>query len=186
MKEAKKRTCRLCHETKPLDLFENDMRVKGGITSRCKACKAGMNDRAGALLANMRRRAAIDGSTVDVTREQINALYEAFDGKCAYCGAEEDGEGRRHAVDHVIPVSRGGMHHLSNLVLACNSCNPSKGNKPLATFFIDKKDTGDFPDEHFQMIERFLSVMAGIPPAEYRDLLLQEHAEYTVERMFRE
>lgn len=42
-----------------------------------------------------------------------------------YCGDPETG------VDHVWPLSRGGPDHLSNLVPACWSCNPSKGNRLL-------------------------------------------------------
>ncbi|HEX6293396.1 MAG TPA: HNH endonuclease [Herpetosiphonaceae bacterium] len=30
-------------------------------------------------------------------------------------------------IDHVIPQSKGGTHDLSNLVLACRSCNSRKG-----------------------------------------------------------
>jgi 5-methylcytosine-specific restriction endonuclease McrA len=32
-------------------------------------------------------------------------------------------------VDHVIPRSKGGTDDLSNLVLACNECNRTKGAK---------------------------------------------------------
>lgn len=32
-------------------------------------------------------------------------------------------------VDHVVPVSRGGDHAMTNAVLACNRCNKSKGAK---------------------------------------------------------
>lgn len=33
--------------------------------------------------------------------------------------------------DHFIPFSRGGEHHSTNLVLACQVCNLSKGNRTL-------------------------------------------------------
>lgn len=29
--------------------------------------------------------------------------------------------------DHVVPVSRGGLHRFDNVVLACNRCNARKG-----------------------------------------------------------
>jgi hypothetical protein len=44
---------------------------------------------------------------------------------CAYCGTAEG----TMEVDHIIPVSRGGTDALSNLVLACASCNAQKGDR---------------------------------------------------------
>jgi len=34
-------------------------------------------------------------------------------------------------IDHIIPISKGGKTELSNLVLACESCNESKKAKTL-------------------------------------------------------
>lgn len=42
---------------------------------------------------------------------------------CAYCGDEAN------TVDHVIPISNGGMDNLENLVAACDKCNYGMGNK---------------------------------------------------------
>lgn len=36
--------------------------------------------------------------------------------------------GHRH-VDHIMPLSKGGMHRPSNLAIACASCNSRKGGK---------------------------------------------------------
>lgn len=40
-------------------------------------------------------------------------------------------------VDHVIPKSRGGGAGLWNRVLACPSCNASKGNRTAEAFLLD-------------------------------------------------
>lgn len=46
------------------------------------------------------------------------------DGKmCAYCGL------RGNTVDHIRPVSRGGLSTWRNTVIACVSCNTRKGNR---------------------------------------------------------
>ena len=42
---------------------------------------------------------------------------------CQYCGGEA------HEVDHVVPVSRGGSHLLSNLAASCKGCNASKNHE---------------------------------------------------------
>lgn len=51
--------------------------------------------------------------------------------KCHYCLTETltsiDAGPLRRTVDHVMPVSFGGKDELSNLVLACASCNSRKG-----------------------------------------------------------
>jgi 5-methylcytosine-specific restriction endonuclease McrA len=45
------------------------------------------------------------------------AAYE-----CAYCQASD-----YIAIDHIIPISRGGSDDLENLQFLCRSCNSSKG-----------------------------------------------------------
>ena len=46
---------------------------------------------------------------------------------CHYCKAVSPGTGM--TMDHVIPMSAGGAHDLSNLVVCCKSCNSSKQDK---------------------------------------------------------
>lgn len=48
-------------------------------------------------------------------------------GACAYCGTTD---GPFH-LDHVLPITRGGLDEPGNLTLACRSCNTSKGDKTL-------------------------------------------------------
>jgi 5-methylcytosine-specific restriction endonuclease McrA len=42
---------------------------------------------------------------------------------CFYCG------GLGGTLDHIIPLSKGGLHGIGNLVGACERCNKSKSNK---------------------------------------------------------
>jgi len=44
---------------------------------------------------------------------------------CTYCGAS--GNDTELEIDHIIPVSKGGSNHISNLTTACKSCNMKKG-----------------------------------------------------------
>ncbi len=43
--------------------------------------------------------------------------------ECQYCGVTKD-----LTLDHVMPKSRGGQSHWTNLVTACKKCNSVKGN----------------------------------------------------------
>lgn len=55
--------------------------------------------------------------------------------KCHWCGKKVVRKSKDRAIlatmDHVKPLSKGGVHHLSNLVLACAPCNSFRGNQDL-------------------------------------------------------
>ena len=67
------------------------------------------------------------------TAEDIAQQFERQSGLCYWCGQKV---GRYH-VDHVIPLAKGGSNGPENLVIACASCNHSKGAK-LPHEFSDK------------------------------------------------
>src|SRR5712691_5452039 len=46
--------------------------------------------------------------------------------RCAICGKQHDLE-----IDHIIPVTRGGLASLSNLQVLCSWCNRAKSNHYL-------------------------------------------------------
>lgn len=50
--------------------------------------------------------------------------------RCEACGRHRG----PFEVDHIIALSRGGSHHLSNLQLLCRPCNRSKHNKDQITW----------------------------------------------------
>lgn len=60
-----------------------------------------------------------------VTLEDIRQLYA--NKTCFYCNREL--ADREKAVDHKLPVSRGGTNDMNNLVICCQSCNSKKHNK---------------------------------------------------------
>ncbi len=57
-------------------------------------------------------------------------LLEKFGHRCAYCGTTL----YPLEVEHIIPRSRGGSDRVSNLTIACHSCNQAKGNQTAAEF----------------------------------------------------
>ena len=57
-------------------------------------------------------------------------LLEKWHHQCAYCGAKNV----PLQIEHIAPKSRGGSSRISNLTLACRSCNEKKGTKTSAEF----------------------------------------------------
>lgn len=59
-------------------------------------------------------------------------LLERENRCCIYCGVHASKA--KMEIEHVVPRSRGGTDSLSNLVLACTSCNQAKGNLSLSEY----------------------------------------------------
>jgi len=57
-------------------------------------------------------------------------LLEKWGRKCVYCGKENV----PLEIEHIIPRSRGGSSRISNLALACKTCNKDKGNMTAEEF----------------------------------------------------
>jgi 5-methylcytosine-specific restriction endonuclease McrA len=76
-----------------------------------------------------RRSRKYSAAICDFTKQQWIALQEAFKHRCAYCGKRAKG---KLTQDHIVPLSKGSNHTLSNIVPACLSCNQKKNNgKPI-------------------------------------------------------
>jgi 5-methylcytosine-specific restriction endonuclease McrA len=74
------------------------------------------------------RNGALTGTEI---REYLLAKWGRA---CAYCGAT----GVPLNIDHIRPRSRGGAGRISNLTLACVSCNQAKGSDPVEEFLAHR------------------------------------------------
>ena len=72
-----------------------------------------------------RRSLAIKNGNNTLTSKQIKELMNNHP-YCEYCGVKEN-----LAVEHTIPLSRGGTNSIDNVTVACKSCNSSKSTKLL-------------------------------------------------------
>ncbi len=64
----------------------------------------------------------------DLTATQWRLIKQHYHLRCYYCGKQP----KKLTMDHIIPITKGGNHTMSNIVPACQSCNSRKGNrKPL-------------------------------------------------------
>lgn len=75
------------------------------------------------LNANKRRAHKKNALTQKFSKDQLDQRMSVFGNKCIYCG------GPFQQIDHLIPISKGGPHCLSNFRPSCRSCNNKKSNK---------------------------------------------------------
>jgi HNH endonuclease len=100
----------------------------------------------------------ISEATQEQVRQRANYL-------CEYCHASEQWQYVRFTVDHVIPLSKGGLNSIDNLALACFHCNRQKSDKIAA---IDQQSGSELPlfnprsdswQEHFIWSANGLSII---------------------------
>jgi hypothetical protein len=60
------------------------------------------------------------------------AVYNKYNGRCAYCGCKIDFKDMQ--VDHVVSKRNGGKDDITNLNPACRLCNHYKNADPLESF----------------------------------------------------
>ena len=91
----------------------------------------------------LKARARIDaGSTKKRTRVTVMSVVipasmriwvqDQDRGRCAYCLSPEELSTAKFEVDHIVPVSAGGVTERTDLCLCCPTCNRHKGSSQIA------------------------------------------------------
>lgn len=109
--------------------------VCGRITSNKYCCSAECSNKRSNRIKEVKRRAKLLNALIDedITLEE---LYKRDSGICYICGKKCDWNDRTGnicgnkypSVDHVIPLSKGGLHEWSNVKLAHRICNSRKSD----------------------------------------------------------
>jgi 5-methylcytosine-specific restriction endonuclease McrA len=68
--------------------------------------------------------------------EVLKYLLEKWNRACTYCGARDI----PLQVEHIQAKANGGTDRISNLCLACDSCNKAKGKQDIRVFLAEKPD----------------------------------------------
>lgn len=68
----------------------------------------------------------------------VGAVIQRDGWVCSYCDCDTSIHG--HAIDHVIPLAKGGTNELDNLTMSCKSCNSSKGARILGEEWTPPND----------------------------------------------
>ena len=134
-------TCGECGITKAKSMFPTDARGRA-FPYYCLSCLPVRDERRrkyanastsmwqkknpGMVRARQQRR-LVRMTSGDLTPAQWDGIVRAFGGRCAYCGTVP----RRIEQDHILPLSRGGVHSAYNVVPACRSCNAHKAGRTV-------------------------------------------------------
>jgi hypothetical protein len=95
--------------------------------------------------------------------ESVQAqVRQRADHLCEYCHASEQWQYVRFTVDHVMPLSLGGVDDLENLALACFHCNRRKTNRLTAVDPQSKKETPLFNPRRQGWREHFVWSTDGL------------------------
>src|SRR5437867_12644517 len=67
-----------------------------------------------------------------ISRSLREEVFARDNYTCQFCGASPSLE--KLTIDHLIPLSHGGLDEMVNFVTSCQSCNTRKANQPLDRF----------------------------------------------------
>lgn len=86
-------------------------------------------EREGGRIKSLKRKQRIEANGGSFSKDDVAALYDIQEGICYFCGNSISmaAQGNSFHVDHYQAIYDGGRNDLSNIVLACSSCNMSKG-----------------------------------------------------------
>lgn len=74
-------------------------------------------------------QARIDGTELVTRQSWRQRIFEAWQHRCAYCGAPAE------SLDHIVPKAKGGLTVRSNLAPACLPCNRRKGDREVISWW---------------------------------------------------
>lgn len=121
--------CGSCHGFFPRDSFPLERRTLLGIKSQCKKCHSACSVKSldrdkkkqRSTINEANRRARMSGSTGVVSKSDWESVKVILGELCLKCGSRED-----ITCDHIVPLSKGGIHHPTNLQPLCRTCNEIK------------------------------------------------------------
>jgi len=111
----------------------------------------------------MKRQVKKKNGSKWIAKKKRKAIYDRDNHTCAYC--DNPVLDRNLTLDHVLPEELGGTHCHTNLVVACRSCNQSKGEKSLDEFLAGLKLAGvDVKKIRHRLLGRKRRKLSGYRP----------------------
>lgn len=175
---TKQKKCARCQVSKKLTEYYDDKRSycidceRETARERMRKYNQTFNGRAMQAYHDAKKAARKWGAHDDLTPHDVLFTFAISEGECSYCGnVTEDYE-----LEHVVPLSSGGANTLSNITVACPSCNRSKHNRALLTWHERTDRTEN--DEILKTIDR-MALRRGVSRLVIIDELQKQASEYT-------
>jgi len=106
--------------------------VLGGPNPVCYKCYHSAYNKLSSTIARKQKYSALRRSACEngsFSGEEWLTAMRIAEWKCLYCLTELTPQNR--TMDHVIPLSQGGIHNKYNMVPCCGSCNSRKNGRAL-------------------------------------------------------
>ena len=104
-------------------------------------------------------------SSAEAKRMWKASIKNQWDNKCAYCGSDKD-----LTLDHIVPRSKGGSNHTTNVLCACTKCNADKAHTEWIIWYIEQPF---FTEERREAIEKWMFPTEEVNP----NLFVQQQPE---------
>lgn len=105
------------------------------------------------------------GGESELTEKEWELAVKYFDGRCCYCGEVME----KPTKDHIKPLSDGGALTRENVVPCCGSCNSSKKDKEMLSWY---KSQTFFETYRLKKIEDYLRFVASLEIEEECELVV--------------
>ena len=121
------KVCNVCFQSLPYEGFNKKKNSRDGYKHQCKSCTSKANSNRYFSNLDVRRQKQKEtqrrftAKKFGLDGEDLSALYEKQNSKCAICGITEEEHGKYLAIDH--------DHATGNVRgLLCMACNTGLGN----------------------------------------------------------
>lgn len=109
--------------------------------------------------AHHQRRALRRTGTLPTHKVLLTELFVRFGGRCALCSKPvpmlvSSKDGLSPSIDHIVPISRGGLHTHENVQLAHLACNGRKGDRTYPGTPIEPLNLRSLPNPTVPLLSR--------------------------------